>query len=122
MPPSDAVRRLSEELARDPASLAFLPLARLLAEGGRVDDALRIARLGAAWSTQWQRPPTAKELKGLVDAYVREEVLYREALALGLDRDDTIIRRRLAQKLEFLTEDLGIPGDREVFLVDLQRN
>ena len=48
MPPSDAIRRLSDELARDPASPAYLPLARLLAESGRADAALRIARQGAA--------------------------------------------------------------------------
>jgi peptidyl-prolyl cis-trans isomerase C len=70
-----------------------------------------VERLSAAWARRWQRPPTAEELKGVVDAHVREEVLYREALALGLDRDDTIIRRRLAQKLEFLTEDLAISRD-----------
>jgi len=67
--------------------------------------------LSAAWAKRWQRPPTAEELKGVVDEHVREEILYREALALGLDRDDTIIRRRLAQKLEFLTEDLAASRD-----------
>ena len=51
-----------------------------------------------------QRPPTVQELAGLMDDYIREEVLYREAVAMGLDRDDTIVRRRLRQKLEFLTE------------------
>lgn len=45
-----------------------------------------------------------EELERLVDDYVREEVLYREALALGLDRDDYVIRRRLVQKIEFITE------------------
>ena len=54
----------------------------------------------------WQRSPTAKELDGLIKNYVREEVLYREALAMGLDRDDSIIKRRLRQKIEFLSEDL----------------
>ena len=47
----------------------------------------------------------AEELNGLVEDYIREEVLYREGVALGLDRDDTIIRRRLRQKLEFVSED-----------------
>jgi peptidyl-prolyl cis-trans isomerase C len=70
-----------------------------------------VERLSAAWAKRWQRPPTADELKGVVDEHVREEILYREALALGLDRDDTIIRRRLAQKLEFLTEDLAASRD-----------
>jgi peptidyl-prolyl cis-trans isomerase C len=70
-----------------------------------------VERLGAAWVKRWQRPPTAEELKGALDEHVREEILYREALALGLDRDDTIIRRRLAQKFEFLTEDLAASRD-----------
>ncbi len=68
----------------------------------------------AAWSRQWRRPPTETELRGLINDRVREEVLYREALAMGLDRDDQLIRRRLAQKMEFLTEDLALmvePGD-----------
>jgi hypothetical protein len=53
-----------------------------------------------------QRPPTVEELKGLIRDRVREEVYYREALALGLDKDDLIIRRRLLQKMAFLTDDL----------------
>lgn len=65
----------------------------------------RIEALAAAFSRTWQRPPTESELKGLIDDYVREEIATREALAMGLDRDDTIIRRRLRQKLEFLLED-----------------
>ena len=52
-----------------------------------------------------QRVPSDVELRGLVDDYVLEEVLYREALAIGLDRDDTIVRRRLRQKIEFLLDD-----------------
>ena len=59
----------------------------------------------AGFSRTWQRPPTEQELKGLIDDYVREEIAYREAVATGLDQDDTIIRRRLRQKLEFLVED-----------------
>ena len=46
-----------------------------------------------------QRPPTDAELRGLVDNHVLEEVLYREALAMGLDKDDSIDRRRLLQKI-----------------------
>lgn len=63
--------------------------------------------LASTWESRWQRPPTEDELRGLVDAYIREEVLYREALSVGLDRDDQVIRRRLVQKLEFITEDLA---------------
>jgi hypothetical protein len=64
--------------------------------------AARIEQLAGLYAKTWQRPPTAAELKGLVDEYVKEEIYYREALALGLDKDDTVIRRRLRQKMEFL--------------------
>jgi len=57
------------------------------------------------FSRTWQRPPSEDELRGLVRDYIREEAAYREALARGLDRDDTIVRRRLRQKLEFLSDD-----------------
>ena len=60
------------------------------------------------WIRQWNRPPTLPELQGLVEAHIREEVYYREALAIGLEADDTIIRRRLVQKMEFLSEDLAL--------------
>jgi hypothetical protein len=59
----------------------------------------------AAFARTWQRPPTDQEVKGLLDEYVREEIAAREAVALGLDRDDTVIRRRLRQKFEFAAED-----------------
>jgi len=62
--------------------------------------------LEASFAKRWSRPPTEQELQGLVNKYVRESLLYREALAMGLDKEDHIIRRRLAQKLEFLTNDL----------------
>jgi len=65
----------------------------------------QVQQLATAFTKIWQRPPTEEELKGLVDDYVREEIAYREAVAMGLDRDDTIIRRRMRQKLEFLVED-----------------
>jgi hypothetical protein len=73
--------------------------------------------LKANFTRTWQRPPTEMELQGLVDSFVREEILYREALALGLDRDDKIIRRRLKQKLEFMSDDLAevaTPSDEEL--------
>ena len=66
-----------------------------------------IERLAANWSKKWNRQPTEAELKGLIDSYIREEVYYREALALGLDQDDTVLRRRLMQKMEFLSNDLA---------------
>ena len=70
----------------------------------------QIERLAALWQRQWRRPPTQQELTGLIESHIREEVLYREAQAIGLDRDDTVIRRRLAQKIEFLAQDLALQG------------
>lgn len=55
----------------------------------------------------WLRQPTPQEIEALIRDYVREEVYYREGMALGLDRDDTVIRRRLRQKLEFVAESRG---------------
>ncbi len=72
--------------------------------------ASNVERLREVWSKQWNRQPTETELKGLIKSHIREEVLYREGLALGLDKNDTIIRRRLAQKMEFLFEDLAMQG------------
>jgi hypothetical protein len=67
----------------------------------------RILSLAQMFQRTWQRPPTRIELEGLIDDYITEEVLYREALKMGLDQDDTVIRRRLRQKLEFVAEDLA---------------
>ncbi len=64
-------------------------------------------RIFDQWQAQMGRPPTPEEAAGLLDQWLREEILYREAKRLGLDQDDTIIRRRLAQKLTFLNEDLA---------------
>jgi hypothetical protein len=61
--------------------------------------------LHETFANQWQRPPTNEELSGLVASLLEEELLAREARALGLDQGDTIVRRRLAQKLSFLVED-----------------
>jgi peptidyl-prolyl cis-trans isomerase C len=66
-----------------------------------------LSQLGASFTAQWLRHPTAQEMGHLIDERIREEVLYREALALGLDKDDTIVKRRLAQKMEFLAEDVS---------------
>ena len=74
---------------------------RIVITPGQVDA------LAAGFARTWQRPPTEEDLKGLIDEYVREEIATREALAAGLDRDDTIIRRRLRQKMEFLAEGTG---------------
>jgi hypothetical protein len=66
----------------------------------------RIEALVAAFTRTWQRPPTASEREELVRDYIREDVYVREAIALRLDQDDMVIRRRLRQKLEFVSEDL----------------
>jgi hypothetical protein len=52
----------------------------------------------------WQRPATGDELRGLIDGWVKEEILYREGIAMALDRDDPVVRRRVGQKLEFILD------------------
>lgn len=69
------------------------------------DDDVR--QLQLSWMAQWRQQPTQDELGNLLRNKVREEVLFREAMALGLDKNDTIIRRRLAQKMEFLADDVS---------------
>lgn len=71
----------------------------------------RIENLQTSFTRIWQRPPTPSEMDGLIRDYVREEVLAREAMTLGLDRDDTVIRRRLRQKMEFIANDLTVPAE-----------
>jgi peptidyl-prolyl cis-trans isomerase C len=70
-----------------------------------------VAWLREGYERQWHRAADADELRGLVNDHLREEVLYREALAIGLDRDDTIVRRRMAQKMEFLTQDIATAAE-----------
>ena len=72
-----------------------------------VVPASRVEALAENFARTWMRPPSPAELKGLVDDYVAEEVYYREAMAMGLDRDDIVIRRRLRQKMEFVTDDMA---------------
>ena len=77
-------------------------------EGRRIvitEDDLK--QMAIAWAAQGQPPLTPPQLRALVEATVREEVLYREALALGLDKDDTIVKRQLARKMEFVAEDVS---------------
>lgn len=71
--------------------------------GTIVVSAGKIEQMAAIFARTWQRPPSPEELKGLIDDHVIEEIYVREALALGLDTDDTVIRRRLRQKMEFMT-------------------
>lgn len=70
-------------------------------------DARRINAFINQWERRWNRPPTRQEMDGMIQSYVREDVLYRQAIAMGLNEDDPITRRRMAQKLEFLTSDLA---------------
>lgn len=63
-----------------------------------------IDRLGTQFQAMWRRPPEQSELQRLVEGHVRDEIYYREALKLGMDRGDQVIRQRLRQKMEFLTQ------------------
>lgn len=77
----------------------------------------QVEQLAAQFSRTWLRPPTPVEVDGLVERYVRSEIYYREAQALGLAQDDPYVRNRLALKLEFLLDDLSVedePGDAEL--------
>ncbi len=66
-----------------------------------------VVAMNAFFQSQWRRPPTPAEFGRLVENRIQEEVLYREAVAMGLDKDDTIVKRRMAQKLQFLAEDVA---------------
>jgi hypothetical protein len=117
-----------QELAREPL-VHFLVLGGLLfagyaglgrvapaASGEIVIDAGRLASLEAQFERLWRRPPSAPERAGLIESFVREEVLYREGLALGLDRDDPVIRRRVGQKLGFVADGLAVQAPTEAEL------
>ena len=71
-------------------------------------DSNRINAFISEWESRWNRPPTKEEIDGLIRSYIREDVLYRQAVEMGLNEDDPITRRRMAQKLEFLTGDLAM--------------
>ena len=75
------------------------PKQRVVVSAGRIEQLARI------FTKTWQRAPTREELQGLIHEFTLEEAYYRRAVEMGLDRDDTIIRRRMRQKLEFLTDD-----------------
>ena len=82
-----------------------------------VISAGEIEWMKTSWQKRWNRPPTAAEFNGLIQQYIKETVLYREALTMGLNKHDMVIRRRLAQKLEFLAKDLVTlipPSDEEL--------
>ena len=80
-------------------------------------DAGRVEQITARFARSRLRPPTDIEMAALIEGHVREEVYYRQALAMGLDQDDPVLRQRMRQKLEFLLEDLAaeaIPGDEQL--------
>ncbi len=90
---------------------------RIIVTAGQVEQ------LVANFKRTWSRPPTATELEHMIEGHVREEVFYREALAMGLDQDDPLVRRRLRMKLEFILEDLTSQQVSDEVLNDyLQRN
>jgi len=75
-----------------------------------VVDQARVEGLVAQFRRVWQRSPTAEEVEGLVDNWIREEIMYREGVALGLDVNDSVVRRRLAQKMAFIS-DGAVPNE-----------
>jgi hypothetical protein len=91
---------------------------RILVEAGQVQQ------LAAKFHRTWLRPPTEKELAGLIENHVRDEVYYREAVAMGLDQNDAQVRQRMRLKLEFLLEDLsaGAAPDDATLAAYLQAN
>ena len=91
------------------AVYAYLNHGRLGGEGSRqivvsLDD---LRTMEIYFESQWHRPPTPLEFQAMVEDKVREEVLYREGLAMGLDKEDEIVKRRMAQKMQFLAEDVA---------------
>lgn len=91
---------------------------RIVVTAGQVDQ------VTAQFSRTWMRPPTEAEIKGLIDSIVRDEVYYREALAMGLNENDPLIRRRMRMKLEFILEDLSAQNDPDDQILEmfLQQN
>lgn len=105
-------------LLRDPL-LHFLLLGGILFLAGlawqRAHDPRRIIvdtfaleRLAVEYRQRFGVSPSPQALRGVIDDYVAEEVLYREGLARGVDRDDEIIRRRVIQKMRFLEENRSV--------------
>ncbi len=71
-------------------------------------SASRVQWMQDSWQKRWNRLPTKQELDGIIQQYIKETVLYNEAIKMGLDKDDGVIRRRLAQQVEFLAKDLVV--------------
>ena len=113
------MKRLKEPLVQFVLLGAALMLVYSLTSDAFADDTSKqitmgadeIELLAANWERQWQRPPTETELRGLVDSRIGEEVLYRSAQSMGLDRNDVVVRRRMVQKMELLSQDLATLTD-----------
>lgn len=113
---SEVLRSRLQRVAREPL-VHFLLLGALLFGAMAFADHLKrpavridaqeIEQLATYWELQTQRPPTRDELAALIHERVDEELLSREAIRLGLDKDDMIVRRRLAQKMAFASEDVA---------------
>lgn len=93
------------------AAYSFLSKSSNDEPGKIVISAGQVAAITESFTRTWRRPPTPEEMDGLIRDRVQEEVYCREAMALGLDKDDSIIRRRLRQKLEFVTDDVAALAD-----------
>ena len=80
----------------------------------------QVQQIELDWRARWQRPPTQAELQAGIADTLKQEVLYREALELGLDKDDTIVKRRMTQKMDFLADEISAlrepaPGEVEAW-------
>jgi peptidyl-prolyl cis-trans isomerase C len=91
------------------AVYAYLHRGRIGIESSRqiVVNLDELQQMDLYFESQWHRQPTPAEFQAMVEDKVREEVLYREGLAMGLDKDDEIVKRRMAQKMQFLAEDVA---------------
>lgn len=87
-----------------------------------INDSL-LQSMQKQFESTWQRPPSQEELRGLIDNWTREEILFREGVALGLDRDDVVIRRRIVQKMDFITDSMtAAPPDEAALQAWLDAN
>ncbi len=113
-------------LAREPLVHFLVAGALIFAVGGGGSDAAdrsltvteaQVRGLTEQWEQQWHRQPTPVEVEGLIRDFIKDEVYYREALRLGLDKDDIIVRRRMRSKMEFLVAaqaENEVPSDAEL--------
>lgn len=119
------LRRLASEPLAQFLALALVIFAAHAvlnpAESERADRIIvteaKLEQLAVLYARTWRRPPTTAELRALVDDFVKEEIYYREALALSLDKDDSVVRRRLRNKMEFLSQaeaEGTVPTDAEL--------